>query len=86
MPAQTIGQAQANNIDKLCLLQNEVTTPSNGPYIMQDDLGEHTVRSRQGTNPDGSGMLLTLRNSLEKFSKIIQRRGKTTSLYGLAGS
>jgi DNA-binding protein H-NS len=74
MLAQAEGQAQANGIDKLCLLQNEVTPPSNRPYIMQDDLGKHAVWSRQGTDPDGSGMLLTLRDSLEKFSKIIQRR------------
>jgi hypothetical protein len=47
--------------------------PSNRPYIVQDNLGKHAVRSRQGTNPDGSGMLLTLRDSLE-LSEIIQRR------------
>jgi hypothetical protein len=31
MIAQVEGQAQANDIDKLCLLQNEVTAPSNRP-------------------------------------------------------
>jgi hypothetical protein len=41
------------------------------PYIVQDDLGKHAVRRRQGTDPDGSGTLLTLSYSLEKFSEII---------------
>jgi hypothetical protein len=57
----------------LCLLQNEVNVPSNRPYIVQDDLGEHAVRSKQGIDLDGSGTLLTLRDSLEKFLEIIQR-------------
>jgi len=73
MLAQAEWQEQVNNIDKLCLLQNEVIAPSNKPYIVQDDLGKHAVRSRQGTDPDSSGTLLTLRDSLEKFSEIIQR-------------
>jgi hypothetical protein len=29
---------------------------------VHDDLGEHAVRSRQGTDPDGSGTILTLRD------------------------
>jgi hypothetical protein len=41
---------------------------------VQDDLGKHAVRSKQGTNPDGSGTLFTLRDILEKFSEIIQGR------------
>jgi hypothetical protein len=36
--------------------------------------GKHTVRGRKGTNPDGSGTLLTMRDSMKKFSEIIQRR------------
>jgi hypothetical protein len=40
---------------------------------MQNDLGEHAVRSRQGTDPDRSGSLLTLRDSLKELSEIIQR-------------
>jgi hypothetical protein len=71
MLAQAEGQAQVNDIDKLCLLQNEVIAPSNKPYIVQDDLGKNAVRSRQDIDLDGSGTLLTLRDSLEKFSEII---------------
>jgi len=41
---------------------------------VQDDLGKHAERGRQGTDPDGSGTLLTLRDSMEKFSEIIHRR------------
>jgi len=41
---------------------------------VQDDLGKHVVWGRHGTNPDGSGTFLTLRDSLEKFFEIIQRR------------
>jgi hypothetical protein len=74
MIAQVEGQAQENGINKLCLLQNEVTVPSNRPEIVQVDLGKNVVRGKQGTDPDGSGTLLTLRDSLEKFSKIIQRK------------
>jgi hypothetical protein len=39
-----------------------------------DDLGMHVVQGRQGTDPDGSGTLLTLRDSMEKFSELIWRR------------
>jgi hypothetical protein len=65
---------RAIGIDKLCLLQNKVTVPSNRLEIVQDDLGKHAVRGKQGTNPDGSGTLLTLRDSMAKFSEIIRRR------------
>jgi hypothetical protein len=58
----------------LCLLQNEVTTPSNRLEIVLDDLGKHAVGGRQGTDPNGSGTLLSLRDNIEKFSEIIQRR------------
>jgi len=34
------------------------------------------VQGRQGTDPDGNGMLLTLRENKEKFSEIIKRRRK----------
>jgi len=40
---------------------------------MQDDLGEHTVQSRQSTNPNRSGTLLTLRDSLKELSEMIQK-------------
>jgi len=55
----------------LCPLQNEITAPSNRPEIVLDDLRKHAVRGRKGTDPDGSGMLFTLRDSIEKFSEII---------------
>jgi hypothetical protein len=39
---------------------------------MQNDLGEIVVWCRQGSNPNRSGSLLTLRDSLKELSKIIQ--------------
>jgi hypothetical protein len=41
---------------------------------MQDDLGQHAVWSRQGTNLDSSGTLLIQRDSLKELSEVIQRR------------
>jgi hypothetical protein len=67
-------QAQTDGINKLCPLQYEITVPNHRPEIVLDDLGKNVVRGRQGTNPDGSGTLLTMRDSMEKFSKLIQRR------------
>jgi len=58
----------------LFLLQNKVTSPSNRLEIVLDDLGKHAMRGRQGTNPNGSGTILSLRDSIEKFSEIIQRK------------
>jgi hypothetical protein len=44
------------------------------PYIVQDDLREHAMWTKQGGDLDRGGTLLTLRDSLEKFSEIIQIR------------
>jgi len=54
-------------------LQYQITVPNNGPEVVLDNLGKHAVWSSQGTNPNGSGTLLTLRYSLKELSKIIQR-------------
>jgi len=62
------------NIYKLGPFQDQITAPNNGPEVVLDNLGKHEVWGRQGTDPDGSGMLLSLRDNMEEFSKIIQRR------------
>jgi len=71
MLAQVEGQAMVDGIDELGLLQNQITTPHDGPKVVLDNLGKHAVWGRLGTNPDGSGTLLTLRHSLKELSKII---------------
>jgi hypothetical protein len=74
MLAQAEGQAKADGIYELGSLHYQITAPNNGPEVVLDNLGKHAVWSSQGTNPDGSGTLLTLRYSLKELSEIIQRR------------
>jgi hypothetical protein len=74
MLAQAEGQAKADGIYKLGTLQNQIIAPHNGPKVVLDNLSRHAVWSSQGTNPNGSGTLLTLRQSLKELSEIIQRR------------
>jgi hypothetical protein len=74
MLAQAERQAKTDGIYKLGPFQDQITVPNNGPEVVLDNLGEHAVWGRQGTNPDGSDMLLSLRDNMEEFSEIIQRR------------
>jgi hypothetical protein len=39
-----------------------------------NNLGKHAMWGSKGTDLDGSGTLLSLRDNMEEFSKIIQRR------------
>jgi hypothetical protein len=43
MLAQAKQQSQADHIQKLCPLQNQITTPDNRPKIVLDDLCKHAV-------------------------------------------
>jgi hypothetical protein len=74
--AQAERQAEVDNIDKLGPFQDQVTATSNRPDVLLNDLGQHAVGGRQGTNPDGRRPLLALGNSLEVFPEIIQGRRK----------
>jgi hypothetical protein len=76
MLAQTKRQSEADGIQKLCPLQNQITTPDNRPEIMLDDLSKHAVRGRQSTNPDGRSSLPTLRDSMKELLELIQGRGQ----------
>jgi hypothetical protein len=76
MLAQAERQAKVNNIDKLGPFQDQITTPSNRPDVLLNDLGQHAVGGRQGTNHDGGRGLLALGNGMKEFPKIIQGRRK----------
>jgi hypothetical protein len=67
-------QAEVNSIDKLDSFHNQITVPSNRPDVLLNDLGQHAVGGRQGTDSDGRRPLLALGNSLEEFPEIIQGR------------
>jgi len=72
MLAQVERQAKVDSIDKLGPFQYQITAPSNRPDVLLNDLGQHAVGGRQGTNPDGSRAFLALGNGMEEFPKIIQ--------------
>jgi hypothetical protein len=46
MLAQAEGQVKADGIYELGPLQNQITTPHNGPEIVLDNLGKHEVWGR----------------------------------------
>jgi len=72
MLAHAERQAKVDCIDKLGPFQDQITAPSNRPNVLLNDLGQHSVGGRQGTNPDGSRALLALGNGMEEFPEIIQ--------------
>jgi hypothetical protein len=76
MLAQAERQTKVNWIDKLGPFQDQIIAPSNRPDVLLNDLGQHVVGGRQGTNPDGGRTLLALGNGMEEFPKIIQGRRK----------
>jgi len=73
MLAQAERQAKTDGIYKLGPLQDQITAPNNGSEVVLDNLGKHTMRGKQGTDPNGNGTILSLRDNMEKFSEIIQR-------------
>jgi hypothetical protein len=56
---------------KLGPFQDQITTPSNMPDVLLNNLGQHVVGGRQGPNPDGGRALLALGNGMEEFPEII---------------
>jgi hypothetical protein len=43
MLAETEGQAKVNSINKLGLLQYQITVPGNRPHIVQNNFGQYTM-------------------------------------------
>jgi hypothetical protein len=72
MLEQAKGQAKADGTDKLGPLQDQ-TAPNNGLEVVLNNLGKHAMWSSQGTNPNRSGTLFSLRDIMKEFSEIIQR-------------
>jgi hypothetical protein len=70
--AQAEGQVKADGIDILGPLQDQITAPNNGPEVVLNNLGKHVMWRSQGTNPNRSGMLFSLRDNMKEFSEIIQ--------------
>jgi hypothetical protein len=50
-----------------------------------NNLGQHAIRSRNCTDPDGSGALLSLWNCVEELSEIFHRRRKYYLIVGDVG-
>jgi hypothetical protein len=71
MLTQVEGQAKADGIDKLGPFQDQITAPNNGPKVVLNNLGKHAMWSSHGTNPNRSGTLFSLRDSIKEFSEII---------------
>jgi hypothetical protein len=67
-------QTKTYGKDKLDPLQDQITAPNNGPEVVLNNLGKHAMWGSKGTDLDGSGTLLSLRDNMEEFSEIIQRR------------
>jgi hypothetical protein len=70
MLEQAKGQAKADGTDKLGPLQDQ-TAPNNGLEVVLNNLGKHAMWSSQGTIPNRSGMLFSLRDIMKEFSEII---------------
>jgi hypothetical protein len=73
MLTQTERQSQTNGIQELSLLKNQITPPNNRLEVVLNNLNEHAVQGKQGTNSDSSSSLLALWNSMKEFPKVIQR-------------
>jgi hypothetical protein len=73
MLAQAERQANVNSINKLGPLQDQITVPNNGPKVVLNNLDKHAIWSSQGTNPNRSGTLFSLRDSMNEIFEIIQR-------------
>jgi hypothetical protein len=73
MLAQEERQEEADSINKVGPLQDQITAPNNGLEVVLNNLGKHAMWSSQDTNPNRSGTLFSLRDSMKEFSEIIQR-------------
>jgi hypothetical protein len=76
MLAQAERQMKADCKNKLGPLQDQITEPNNGPEVVLNNLGKHAMWSNQVTNPNRSGTLFSLRDSMKEITEIIQRWGQ----------
>jgi len=82
MLAQAERQSQADGIQELSPLQNQITPPNNRLEVVLDNLCEHAVQGRQSTNPDSRSSLRTLWDSTKELLELIQRRSQHNFIEG----
>jgi hypothetical protein len=85
MLVQAKRQAEMDGINKLGLLQNQVTTPDNWPEVVLNYLGQQAMRGWQGADPDDGSTLFSLWDCMEELSEIVHRGRKHHLIIRTAG-